>query len=37
MMTSIYNDLEIYGNGINADDFADQLGDAMRRRVTTPR
>lgn len=32
-MTSIDNLLEIYGNGINADDFADQLGDVMRRRV----
>ena len=32
-MTSIDNVLEIYGNGITADDFADQLGDVMRRRV----
>ena len=30
MMTSIDHVLEIYGNGIDADDFADQLGDAMR-------
>ncbi len=33
-MTSIDNVLEIYGNGIQADDFADQLGHLMRRRVT---
>jgi len=32
-MTSIDHVLEIYGNGIDADDFADQLGDAMRRRI----
>ena len=32
-MTSIDSVLETYGNGINADDFADQLGDVMRRRV----
>ena len=32
-MTSIDNVLEMYGNGITADDFADQLGDVMRRRV----
>ena len=33
MMTSIDHVLEVYGNGIDADDFADQLGDAMRRRI----
>jgi len=33
IMTSIDNVLEIYGNGITAEDFADQLGDVMRRRV----
>jgi hypothetical protein len=33
IMTSIDNVLEMYGNGITADDFADQLGDVMRRRV----
>ena len=32
-MTSIDDVLEMYGNGITADDFADQLGDVMRRRV----
>ena len=34
-MTSLDNVLEIYGNGITADDFADQLGDVMRRRVAS--
>src|SRR5664280_3643894 len=29
IMTSIDNVLEMYGNGITADDFADQLGDVM--------
>ena len=33
-MTSIESVLKIYGNGIEADDFADQLGHLMRRRVT---
>ena len=32
-MTTIDNVLQMYGNGITAEDFADQLGDAMRRRV----
>ena len=32
-MTSIESVLKIYGNGIEADDFADQLGHLMRRRV----
>ena len=32
-MTSIDSVLQTYGNGINADDFAEQLGDVMRRRV----
>lgn len=33
-MTSIDDVLEVYGNGISADDFADQLGDVMRHRVS---
>lgn len=33
-MTSIESVLRIYGNGIGADDFADQLDHLMRRRVT---
>lgn len=33
-MTSIENVLKVYGNGIEPDDFADQLGHLMRRRVT---
>ena len=32
-MTSIDQVLKIYGNGIDSDDFADQLGNAMRRRI----
>src|SRR4051794_19783433 len=31
-MTSIESVLELYGNGIGADDFADQLDQLMRRR-----
>ena len=31
-MTSIESVLKVYGNGIEADDFADQLGHLMRRR-----
>ena len=34
IMTSIESVLKVYGNGIEADDFADQLGHLMRRRVT---
>ena len=33
-MTSIEGVLKIYGNGIGADDFADQLDHLMRRRVS---
>jgi len=33
MITSIDHVLEIYGNGIDADDFAEQLDVAMRRRI----
>lgn len=32
-MTSIESVLEIYGNGLDANDFADQLGEVMRSRV----
>ncbi len=32
-MTSIRDVLEVYGNGIDADDFAAQLSQAMRRRI----
>ncbi len=32
-MTSIQDVLEVYGNGIDADDFAAQLSQAMRRRI----
>lgn len=32
VVTSIESVLELYGNGINADDFADQLDRLMRRR-----
>src|ERR1700712_152659 len=31
-MTSIESVLELYGNGVQADDFADQLDQLMRRR-----